>query len=81
MVEQVLANVGEPDGVIADSGYFSEANVQALEHRDGRSIEAHIAVERVRHGAPPTGTPRGRIPKGLSSADRHASADRDPAYA
>ena len=70
MVAQVLANVDEPDGVIADSGYFSEANVQALEHRDGRPIEAHIAVERDRHGAPPTGPPRGRIPKGLSAADR-----------
>ena len=70
MVEQVLANVDEPAGVIADSGYFSEANVQALAHRDGRPIEAHIAVERDRHGAPPTGPSRGRIPKGLSPADR-----------
>jgi len=70
MVEQVLANVGAPDGVIADSGYFSEANVQALEHRAGRPIEAHLAVERDRHGAPPTGPPRGRIPQGLSPADR-----------
>ena len=70
MVEQVVANVEEPDGVIADSGYFSEANVQALEHRDGRPIEAHIAVERDRHGAPPPGPPRGRIPQGLSPADR-----------
>jgi transposase len=70
MVEQVLANGAEPDGVIADSGYFSEANVQALEHRDGRPIEAHIAVERARHGAPPPGPPRGRIPNGLSPADR-----------
>ncbi len=70
MVEQVIANVGEPDGVIADSGYFSEANVQALEQRDGRPIEAHIAVERDRHGAPPTGPPRGRIPKDLSPVDR-----------
>jgi transposase len=70
MVEQVLANVGEPDGVIADSGYFSAANVQALEQRDERPIEAHIAVERDRHGAPPSGPPRGRIPAGLSPADR-----------
>ena len=70
MVEQVLANVDVPDGVIADSGYFSAANVQALEHRDGRPIEAHIAVERDRHGAPPTGPPRGRIPQALSPADR-----------
>ncbi len=70
MMEQMVANVGAPDGVIADSGYFSEANVQTLEHRDGRPIEAHIAVERDRHGAPPPGPPRGRIPKGLSPADR-----------
>ncbi len=70
MLAQVVANVGAPDGVIADSGYFSEANVQALEHHDERSIEAHIAVERARHGAPPTGPPRGRIPTALSPADR-----------
>ena len=70
MVEQVLANVGLPDGVIADSGYFSEANVQSVEQREGRAIEAHIAVERNRHGAPPPGPPRGRIPKDLSVADR-----------
>ena len=70
MVAQVVTNVGEPDGVIADSGYFSEANVQALEPRDGRPIEAHIAVGRDRHGAPPPGPPRGRIPNGLSPAER-----------
>jgi transposase len=70
MVAQVIANVGEPDGVIADSGYFSEANVQALGQRAGRPLEAYIAVERARHGAPPAGPPRGRIPKDLSVADR-----------
>ena len=70
LVEQVIANVGAPEGVIADSGYFSEANVQALAQRPSDPIEAHIAVERQRHGAPPTGPPRGRIPTGLSPADR-----------
>jgi transposase len=70
MVAQVVTNGAEPAGVIADSGYFSEANVHALEHRDARPIEAHIAVERDRHGAPPPGPPRGRIPKGLSPAER-----------
>ena len=70
MVDQVIANVGEPDGVIADSGYFSEANVLALEQRDGRALETYIAVGRDRHGAPMTGPPRGRIPKGFSVADR-----------
>ncbi|MGH8910824.1 MAG: IS1182 family transposase [Egibacteraceae bacterium] len=70
VVAQVIANVGVPTGVIADSGYFSEANVQALEQRPSDPIEAHIAVERQRHGAPPPGPPRGRIPTGLSPADR-----------
>lgn len=70
MVDQVIANVGVPNGVIADSGYFSEANVQSVEQRERQPIEAHIAVERDCHGAPPTGPPRGRIPKGLSGADR-----------
>jgi transposase len=70
MVDQVIANVGVPAGVIADSGYFSEANVQSVEQRETPTIGAHIAVERDRHGAPPSGPPRGRIPKGLSVADR-----------
>lgn len=70
LVEQVIANVGVPRGAVADSGYFSEANVQALEEREGARIEAHIAVERDRHGAPPAGPPRGRIPAGLSVAER-----------
>jgi len=70
MVAQVLTKVGVPDGVIADSGYFSEANVRALQEREGAPIEAHIAVERDRHGAPPTGPPRGRIPAGLSVPER-----------
>ncbi len=70
MIEQVIANGGVPDGVIADSGYFSEANVQCLEGRDDEPIKAYIAVARDRHGAPPSGPPRGRIPAGLSVADR-----------
>ena len=70
MVEQVIANVGVPSGVIADSGYCSEANVRALEAREDTPIDAHIAVERDRHGAPPAGPPRGRIPAGLSMQER-----------
>src|SRR5207245_9303003 len=50
--------------------YFSEANVLALEQRDARARETYSAVGRDRHGAPMTGPPRGRIPKGLSVADR-----------
>jgi len=70
LVEQGITNVGVPRGVLADSGYFSEANVRALEGREDTPIDAHIAVERARHGAPPTGPPRGRIPAGLSVPER-----------
>jgi transposase len=70
LVEQVIANVGVPEGVTADSGYFSEANVQALERREGTPIEAFIAVDRDRHGAPPPGPARGRIPAGLTVPER-----------
>ena len=70
LVTQVIADVGVPQGVIADSGYFSEANVKALEEREGARIETHIAVERDRHGAPAPGLPRGRIPAGLGVAER-----------
>ena len=70
LVEQVIAEVGVPRGAVADSGYFSEANVKALEEREGVRLEAHIAVARDRHGAPPPGPPRGRIPAGLGVAER-----------
>jgi len=70
LVEQVIADVGVPRGAVADSGYFSEANVKALEEREGARIETHIAVERDRHGAPAPGPPRGRIPAGLGVAER-----------
>lgn len=70
LVAQVIANVGVPAGVTADSGYFSEANVQALEQRAGAAIEAYIAVDRDRHGAPPAGPPRGRMPVGLTVPER-----------
>jgi hypothetical protein len=56
--------------MIADGGYFSEANVQGLAEWAGPPIETHIAVEGDRHGPPPSGPPRGRIPTGLSVADR-----------
>lgn len=70
LVAQVISNVGAPRGVIADSGYFSEGNVLAVEEWEGVRLEAHIAVDRNRHGAPPPGPPRGRIPAGLGVAER-----------
>lgn len=63
MVDQVRANLGrKPKQVLADSGYYSEANVTWLE---GRGIEPYIAVERSRETR--AAAPRGRIPRGLST--------------
>jgi transposase len=48
MVDAVTANTGQaPAQVSADSGYCSEANIQAMEDRE---IEAFIATGRQKHG-------------------------------
>jgi len=47
MVDAVTANTGQaPAQVSADSGYCSEANIQAMEDRE---IEAFIATGRQKH--------------------------------
>lgn len=74
VVEQLVANTGAaPQTLSADAGYFSEANVQAVEalHPEPcTQTEAFIAVARVRHGHAPPPAPRGRIPTGLSLRER-----------
>ncbi len=48
MVDAVIANTGhKPAGISADSGYCSEANLQAMEDRE---ITAFIATGRQKHG-------------------------------
>jgi transposase len=68
LVAQVERNTGRrPKEVSADAGYWSEANVRALE---GRGIEVFIPPEKVKHSEWRTqGSPRGRIPSGLSVKD------------
>jgi transposase len=67
MVEQVVANTGiVPRQVSADSGYFCEKDIQAME-RGGS--EAFVATDRPKHGAPPA-PPRGRTPEGLTFKER-----------
>jgi hypothetical protein len=67
MLETVVAQAGEaPDEVLADSGYCSDAN---LEEMATRGVEAFIATERVRHGAPVPAR-RGPLPKGATLTDR-----------
>jgi len=67
MLETVVAQAGEaPDEVLADSGYCSDAN---LEEMATRGVEAFIATERGRHGAPVPAT-RGPLPTGATLTDR-----------
>jgi len=67
MLETVVAQAGEaPAEVLADSGYCSDANLEALATR---GVEAFIATERVRHGAP-VPAKRGPLPKGATLTDR-----------
>ena len=67
MVEQVKANAGEaPEKLSADSGFYSEANVEYLE---GEGVDAYVATEKMKHGekAP---APRGPIPKDATTKQR-----------
>lgn len=57
----------KPAVVLADAGYWSEANVQALE---AQGMEPLIATGRRKHTEPPPSAPRGRRPRGLSVKER-----------
>ena len=68
MIEQVEENVGEiPDCVLADSGYFSQKNVESVVNG---FMEPFIPRDRVKHGDPAQPVPHGRIPDNLSVVDR-----------
>jgi transposase len=67
MVEQVKRNTGSaPAKVLADSGYYSEANLAGMQHE---SIDAYVATGKMKHGEIIT-APRGRIPKAATTKDR-----------
>jgi hypothetical protein len=64
MVDEGIANVGVPNGVIAHSGYFSEDNVQSVEE-----LPPLLVARR--------GGREGRVPPGLRGPQsRQAQADR-----
>ena len=58
-----------PRVVLADAGYWSAANVVALQDR---GIEPLIAFGRRKHSEPVPGAPRGRPPAGLTVKERMA---------
>jgi|TARA_B100000315_G_scaffold1398_1_gene1280 transposase len=69
MIERIKASTGgkKPRTFTADSGYFTEANVQTLEKQQ---IDAYIATEKLKHGERPPLCPRGRIPKDATVKER-----------
>jgi transposase len=71
LVEKIKENTGgeKPDKASADSGYYSETNVQYLEDE---GIDGFIATDRQKHGDIVKQTPRGRIPKDLTKQERMA---------
>lgn len=61
LLDQLEANLGVgPGQLLADAGYFSEANVAAC---TAREIDAVIATGRFKHHEPAPPAPRGPIPK------------------
>ncbi len=68
LMEQVQANTGGlPREMSADAGYFSSAVVQEL---SARGIDVYMPPDRMQHTYRMPAAPRGRIPTGLSTADR-----------
>ncbi len=59
----------KPKQVLADAGYWSEANVDALEEM---GADPFIATQRRKHSDPLPPAPRGRPPKGLSPKQQMA---------
>lgn len=62
MVETIKKNTGgdKPQKLSADTGYFSQLNMEYLEEE---GIDAYVATGRYKHGEPLELPPRGRIPK------------------
>jgi transposase len=61
-----------PDDVLADSGYGSEKNLDALnsEENPERRIDGYIATERQKHDEYKESCPKGPLPKGATRVDR-----------
>jgi len=69
MVETIKKNTGgaKPQKLSADTGYFSQLNMEYLEEE---GIDAYVATGRDKHGEPPEPPPRGRIPKDATKLEQ-----------
>ena len=69
MLERTIANTGAvPRTILADAGYWSEANAQAC---SAKGVDPYIATGRQKHGQPPP-PKRGPIPRNLDMKGRMA---------
>lgn len=69
LLEQTITNVGMPKRFLADAGYWSDPNYQAL--LDAQ-VDGYIATGRLKHNEEIPAAPRGRIPKDASPKQRMA---------
>ena len=68
MVEAIKAQSGQsPTQLLADSGYCSEQNLNALEKKP---IEIYVATVKQKHGKTECAAQRGPLPKGASRVDK-----------
>jgi len=73
MVQTIEQQSGQrPEEILADSGYCSEQNLEALasEENPERRIEGYIATERQKHDEYREPCPRGPLPQGATRVDR-----------
>jgi transposase len=73
MVELIEQQSGQrPEGVLADSGYCSEQNLEHLESAEQpeRRMEGFIATGKQKHGEHRLPAQRGRLPKGATKVER-----------
>jgi transposase len=73
MVEVIAQQSGQrPEEILADSGYCSEKNLEALEsaEKPAERIEGYVATERQKHDEYLQPCPKGPLPKGATRVDR-----------
>lgn len=73
MVEAIEEQSGQrPEEILADSGYCSEKNLEALESAAApeNKMIGFVATERLKHGEYKEPCPRGPLPKGATRVDR-----------
>jgi hypothetical protein len=72
MITQARRNIGKGQRigkVSADSGYYSERNVEWAQKED---LDVYVATGRLKHGEKRAPCPRGRVPKALTVKERMA---------